>query len=82
MNKYILGIDGMMCGMCEIHVKDAVVKTLNVKNASASHLKKRLVAFSEDDLSESDFHKALDPTGYRITSFIKEEAHKSLFGWK
>ena len=23
MNKYVLGIDGMRCGMCEVHVKEA-----------------------------------------------------------
>ena len=24
MNKYILGIDGMRCGMCEMHVEETI----------------------------------------------------------
>ena len=38
MNKYILGIYGMRCGMCEAHVKDSVTKNIEVKKISASHL--------------------------------------------
>ena len=82
MNKYVLGIDGMMCGHCEIHVKEAITKKIKVVKAVASHVKNNLVVISEKDLTIKDFHDLLDPTGYRITSFKKEEAVKSLFGWK
>lgn len=82
MNKYVLGIDGMRCGMCEMHIKDSILKAIKVKSAKASHLKNQLIVFSEEELTLDDFHKALDPTGYRITSFKKEEATKGLFGWK
>ena len=37
MNKYILGIDGMKCGMCEMHVQDAITKNIKVKKAKANH---------------------------------------------
>lgn len=82
MNKYTLGIDGMACGMCEMHVEEAIRKGLHIKKAKASHLKKNVVVFSENELSEDDFHAVLDPTGYRITSFEKAVAVKTFLGWK
>ena len=82
MNKYILGIDGMGCGMCEMHVEEAIRKNLNVKKVKASHIKNQLVVITELNLVEEDFKKILDPTGYRITSFERMVAVKKLFGWR
>ena len=82
MNKYILGIKGMRCGMCEMHVEDAIRKNINAKKAKASHLKNSLIVITELELTLDDFHKLLAQTGYEITSFKKDEAVKSLFGWK
>ena len=82
MHKYILGIDGMGCGHCEMHVEETIRKHLNVKKVKASHLKKQLIVICEDNLSEDDFHKILDSTGYRITSFERTAAIKKLLGWR
>ncbi len=82
MNKYILGIDGMMCGMCEMHVEKAIRDSLKVKKVKASHVKNQVVVIVEDNLVEDDFHKILDPTGYRITSFERSVAVKNFLGWK
>lgn len=82
MNKYILGIDGMRCGMCEIHVEEAITKNMKVTKAKANHFKNELIVFTEDELVEEDFKKSLDPTGYRITTFTKTVAVKKLFGWR
>ena len=82
MKKYILGIDGMGCGMCEMHVENAIRKTFRVKKAKASHLTNRLVVFTEDNLVENDFSNALKETGYRVTSFERAPAIKRLFGWR
>ena len=82
MNKYVLGIDGMHCGMCELHVEETIAKGIQTKKVKASHLKNEVLVFSEAELTVDDFHKVLDPTGYRITSFNKQEAIKKLFGWK
>lgn len=82
MNKYILGIDGMMCGACEAHVQNEIRKKLNVKSVKASRLKNQAIIITDIDVSEEKFHEILDPTGYRITSFSKVEATKRLFGWK
>ena len=82
MNKYILGIDGMKCGMCEMHVEDTVRKNFNYKKVKASHLSNSLVVITPSELSESDFVKAFYPTGYRITSYQKTNAVKKLFFWR
>ncbi len=82
MNKYILGIDGMRCGMCEVHIEETIEKAIKVKKARASRMKKELIVITEENLIEDDFHKILDPTGYRITSFQREVAVKKFLGWK
>ena len=72
----------MKCGMCEMHVKDAISKCFKVTKINASHIKNQVVVITKDDLSEDDFKNALDPTGYRVTSYKREDAKKTLFGWK
>ncbi|MCR5564301.1 MAG: heavy-metal-associated domain-containing protein [Gammaproteobacteria bacterium] len=82
MNKYILGSDGMMCGMCEMHVEDTLRKAISIKKVKASHIKNKVEIITEENLTLEDFKKIMDPTGYRITSFEVNEAIKKLFGWK
>ncbi len=82
MNKYILGIDGMACGMCEMHVEDAISKNIKAKKVNASHIKNNVVVITEENLGEEDFKRMLDPTGYRITSFERTVAVKKFFGWR
>ena len=82
MNKYILGIDGMACGMCEMHVEDKLKKAIKLKKVDASHIKNNVVVITELELSEEDFKKILDPTGYRITSYEKSVAVKKFFRWR
>ncbi len=71
----------MSCGMCEAHVQDTVAQHFKTKKAKASRSKKKLIVISEQEISEDDFHKILDPTGYRIISYRRAEAIKKLLGW-
>lgn len=82
MNKYELSIDGMRCGMCEIHVEETVEKKIKAKKSKASHLTNKLVVFSEEELTKEDFEKAFVESGYRVLSFKKEKAIKKLLGWR
>ena len=41
MLKITLGIDGMMCGMCESHINDAIRRKFRVKKVTSSHTKKQ-----------------------------------------
>ena len=82
MNKYIMGIDGMRCGMCEMHVEEAIRKSIKAKKIKASHFKNNLVVITELELTEEDFKRVLDSTGYTIISFEKTKAIKKFLRWK
>ena len=82
MNKYILGIKGMRCGMCEMHVEDQIRINVLTKKVKASYIKNNLIVITEENLNEEDFHVMLENSGYEIISMRKEEAKKTLFGWK
>lgn len=82
MNKYIFSIDGMKCGVCEMHVEDAIRKNLKAIKIKANHIHNSLVVICEDNLVEEDFEHMLAPTGYRITSFERTIAVKKFLGWK
>lgn len=43
MIETIVRVDGMMCGMCESHINDAVRNHFQVKKVSSSHTKGRTV---------------------------------------
>ena len=66
MYKYLLHIDGMMCGMCEAHVNDLVRKNLKVKKVKSSHRKNQTIIISILPLEESDIRKAFDGSGYKV----------------
>ena len=82
MKKITLGIDGMMCGMCESHINDCVRSHFKVKKVTSSKGKKETVILAEEPISEADLHAAIDPTGYTVTSYrIEEYQEKGLFGF-
>ena len=59
-------IDGMMCGMCESHVNDAIRAKLSVKKVSSSHKKGETVIISENALTTEMITAALDGSGYQV----------------
>ncbi len=81
MKKITLGIDGMMCGMCETHINNCVRTSFNVKSVKSSHLKNETVIIAEDGLNEAELKAAIEKTGYKVTSVKTEEyKKKGLFG--
>ena len=57
-------VDGMMCGMCESHVNEAVRKAFpEVKKVASSHTKGQTVIQSEQALDEAKLRDAIDATG-------------------
>ncbi len=76
MLKITVGVDGMMCGMCESHINDAIRKAFPVKKVTSSHSKGQTVIVTEQDIAEADVRKAIDATGYTMTSFAKEPYEK------
>ena len=82
MNKYVLKILGMRCGMCELHVEEAISKNIKVKKVKANRYKKEVVVFTELNLDQEDFHKVLDPTGYQLMACERMAAIKHWYGWR
>lgn len=82
MLKITMGIDGMMCGMCESHINDAVRREFKVKKVTSSHTKKQTVILTEKPLDEERLRKVIDDTGYKVTSIetAEEEKKGGLFG--
>ena len=76
MLKITVGVDGMMCGMCENHINDAIRKAFSVKKVTSSHSKGQTVILTEQDIDEAEIRKAIDATGYTVTSFAKEPYEK------
>lgn len=82
MNKYVLEISGMKCGMCEAHVNNEIRNHLKVKSVSSSHVKNETIVITKEEISDEEFHKVIDPTGYTLGSIKKEEATRKLLSWK
>lgn len=81
MYRTVVDVDGMMCGMCESHVNDAVRNNFKVKKVSSSHSKGRTVIESEQPLDEAALRKAIGATGYEVQGVTSEEVQKKgLFG--
>ena len=82
MNKITLKIDGMMCGMCESHINDAVRQKFRVKKVTSSHAKGETVILTEDDIGEQPLRAVIEATGYKVLS-VKSEPYekKGLFGF-
>lgn len=82
MNKIILTINGMKCGMCEAHVNDLFRKNIRFKSIKSDHKKSQTVIISEEDYTSDELNRCLDGSGYIIENISKETAQKTLLGWK
>lgn len=76
MTKIIVQVDGMMCGMCEAHVNDAVRKAFPIKKVTSSHGQKETVILTESDIDEAALRAAIDVTGYEVKAVKKEPYEK------
>ena len=66
MQKIVLKIDGMMCGMCESHVNDAIRRAFAVKKVTSSHSKGETVIIAQEALPEDALRQAIEATGYKV----------------
>ena len=84
MIKTVLKIDGMMCGMCEAHVADAIRKAVPAaKKVTASRRKGEASFLTEEAVDTAALKAAIDATGYTCrgresTPYEK----KGWFGWR
>lgn len=83
MVKTTVGVDGMMCGMCESHMNDAIRNAFEVEKVTSSHTKGTTEIISKEPLSREALTEAVEKTGYKILEINEEEYTKkkfSLFG--
>ena len=73
-------VDGMMCGMCESHVNEAVRKAFpEVKKVASSHTKGQTVIQSEQALDEAKLRDTIDATGYEVKGISSKPYEKKGF---
>ena len=83
MIKTTVKVDGMMCGMCESHVNDAVRKAFQVDKVTSSHSKGETVIISDGPVDEAKLKTAISATGYEVKGITLEpyEKKKGLFSF-
>ncbi len=79
-----VNIDGMMCGMCEAHVCDAIRKAIpEAKKVTVSRSKKEASFLTEEAVDTGTLKRAIDATGYTCLGVESSPYEKKgLFGWK
>nr|MBQ6242291.1 cation transporter [Lachnospiraceae bacterium] len=84
MIKTTLKIDGMMCGMCEAHVCDAIRKAMpSAKKVAASRTKKEASFLTEEAVDTGALIAAVNATGYScLGAESAPYEKKGLFGRK
>ena len=65
-----VAVDGMMCGMCEAHINDAIRKAMPVKKVSSSHTKGETLIITEDRPDPEVIRRAINGTGYTVVSVV------------
>lgn len=82
MIKTTLKIDGMMCGMCEAHVCDAIRRAVpEAKKVTASRNRKEASFLTEMSVDADAVRASVDATGYECLSVASSPFEKKgLFG--
>ena len=84
MEKVTLKIDGMMCGMCEAHVCDAIRREgPSAKKVSASRSRGEATFLTEETVDTERLKAAIDATGYTcLGADVSPYEKKGFFGRK
>ena len=83
MIRITVQVDGMMCGMCEAHVNDALRRALPVKRVASDRKRKETVILTEQDIPDSRLESVITESGYTFLGATREESRprglKALF---
>lgn len=82
MFKTTVMVDGMMCGMCEAHVSDAIRKAVpEAKKVKASRAKKEATFLSDEQPDSVLIEKVIKDIGYDFLGCVSEPYKKrGIFG--
>ena len=67
MVQITLKIQGMMCGMCESHINDAIRQAFPVKKVTSSHTKGETVILADQAIPKSQLAPVIEKIGYQLT---------------
>ena len=67
-------ISGMMCGMCEAHVNDAIRTAFSVKKVKSSRAKGETVILSEMPIDSKKLRQTINTAGYIMLSADEEKS--------
>lgn len=76
MVQITLKIQGMMCGMCESHINDAIRSHFQVRKVSSSHSKGQTVIRSQEALDQAQLRQVIDATGYKALDVVSRPVEK------
>ena len=76
MIETIVRVDGMMCGMCESHINDAVRSHFQEKKVSSSHTKGQTVIQSQEPLDREQLVRVINDTGYQAGEVVSRPLEK------
>lgn len=79
MLKITLDIDGMMCGMCETHVNDAVRNNFAVEKVTSSHSKNQTEIIVKETIDEAKLKQVIEEDGYKVLNIKTEQYEKKGF---
>ena len=73
MIKTTMTVEGMMCGMCEVHVCDAIRRAVpSAKKVTASRRKKTASFVTQDAVDTAAVMEAVNQTGYSCKDIMSE----------
>ena len=79
MFKITLEIEGMMCGMCESHINDAIRRAFAVKKVSSSHSRGRTEIITKAPVDEEKLRRTIGEMGYTLLEVHTEPYEKKGF---
>lgn len=69
-------VEGMVCGMCEAHINEAVRNAFRVKKITSSHTKKQTVILAEQDIPKQELKSVVAKAGYDVISVNSQPYEK------
>ena len=77
MEKITLIIEGMSCGMCEAHIRDAIRRAVpDAKKVSAKRAASEASFLTGSPVEETKLREAIEQTGYRYAGMRVEPLEK------
>ena len=65
-----LKVDGMMCGMCESHINDAIRRHFLVRKVKSSKRRGETVIVSEQPLDPEALKRLINEPGYELKDIL------------